>query len=40
MNQPLSPVRWSQDERAVELLDQTLLPPAERLLRLETVEVA
>jgi methylthioribose-1-phosphate isomerase len=31
-------VRWSEDGRAVELLDQTLLPGAERWLRLETAD--
>lgn len=32
------PVRWSEDGRAVELLDQTLLPARERYLRLETAD--
>ena len=32
------PVRWSDDGRAIQLLDQTLLPGEERYLRLETVE--
>lgn len=32
------PVRWSDDGRAIRLLDQTLLPGEERYLRLETVE--
>ncbi|MFP3949329.1 MAG: S-methyl-5-thioribose-1-phosphate isomerase [Gemmatimonadota bacterium] len=32
------PVRWSSDGRAVELLDQTLLPGEERYLRLESAE--
>ena len=32
------PVRWSDDGRAVHLLDQTLLPAEERYLRLESVE--
>ena len=32
------PVRWSDDGRAIHLLDQTLLPGEERYLRLETVE--
>ncbi|NIP56476.1 MAG: S-methyl-5-thioribose-1-phosphate isomerase [Gemmatimonadetes bacterium] len=32
------PVRWSADGRAVELLDQTLLPAEERYLRLESAE--
>lgn len=32
------PVRWSEDGRAVEMLDQTLLPGEERYLRLESAE--
>ena len=32
------PVRWSDDGRAVHLLDQTLLPAEESYLRLESVE--
>jgi methylthioribose-1-phosphate isomerase len=32
------PVQWSEDRRAIHLLDQTLLPGEERYLRLETVE--
>lgn len=32
------PVRWSEDGRAVELLDQTLLPAEERYLRLESAD--
>jgi methylthioribose-1-phosphate isomerase len=32
------PVQWTDDGRAVRLLDQTLLPGEEKYLRLETVE--
>jgi len=32
------PVRWSDDGRAIHLLDQTLLPGEETYLRLETLE--
>ncbi len=32
------PVRWTSDGRALDLLDQTLLPREERFLRLKTVE--
>jgi len=36
---PIPPsVRWADDGRAVELLDQTLLPQEERWLRLETAD--